>query len=190
MLRKITKTIMWVLVLFVVGASLFLVYDQRSIGKTIASYKGVPVHYNGILFIKSHGKHYSSDGYYYGQKWQCVEYIKRFYDQAKNHQMPNVYGHAKDFFDVNVPHGTLNKTRNLVQYKNGENERPQPDDLIVFNNTKYGHVAIVTQVTDKYIEVIQQNILGKPLERFTLKNANGKWFIGQYIKPVGWLRKQ
>ena len=74
--------------------------------------------------------------------------------------MPDVYGHAKDFFDTSVPHGELNKSRNLLQYKNGENEKPQVDDLLVFNDTTYGHVVIITEVGNDYIEVIQQNMGG------------------------------
>lgn len=39
-------------------------------------------------------------GYYYGYKWQCVEYIKRFYYEAKGHKMPDSYGNAKDFWRI------------------------------------------------------------------------------------------
>ena len=63
------------------------------------SYRGVPVYDNGLLYFRNHGKNYSKDGYYFGQKWQCVEFVKRFYYQAKNHRMPDVMGHAKSFFD-------------------------------------------------------------------------------------------
>ena len=75
------------------------------------------------------------DFYYYGYKWQCVEYIKRFYYEAKGHKMPDVYGNAKDFFDANVEHGTLNEKRGLIQYKNGEDEKPKIDDILVFTDT-------------------------------------------------------
>src|SRR5688572_10701975 len=76
-----------------------MVWNARRIGKVLDSYRNVPVHDNGLVFFRSYGKHYSADGYYFGQKWQCVEYIKRFYFEAKGHRMPDVMGHAKSFFD-------------------------------------------------------------------------------------------
>lgn len=74
--------------------------EKNGIGKVIDSYKEVQVYYNGSDYSKNHGKNYSEDGYYYGYKWQCVEFIKRFYYLAKNHRMPDVYGNAKDFLII------------------------------------------------------------------------------------------
>lgn len=164
-------------------------YDSSKVGKIIDQYKGVNVHYNGMIYTKSYGEHYSDDGYYYGYKWQCVEYVKRFYYDAKNHSMPDGYGNAKDFFDEDVNQGELNKRRDLIQYRNGDNVKPKEDELIVFNTTKYGHVAIITKVTDQYIEVIQQNIWGKSREKYKLVEKDHKYFVGEKNKPVGWLRK-
>ena len=80
----------------------------------------------------------------YGQKWQCVEFVKRFYYEAKGHKMPNGYGNAKDFFDDTLPQGAYNSQRDLYQYRNGGNMKPAPDDLVVFQRGLYGHVAIIT----------------------------------------------
>lgn len=167
-----------------------ILLDVKKVGKEIDSYKGATVHYNGIIYAKAYGENKSEDGYYYGQKWQCVEYVKRFYKDIKNHEMPEVYGHAKDFFDINIEQGKLNKSRGLVQYKNGENIKPKEDDLLVFRDTKYGHVAIVTEVGEDYIEVVQQNILAKPRERYELKIEDNKYYVGTKKQPVGWLRKE
>lgn len=178
-----------IVIIFLLSGITYLFYDNSRIGKKIDEYRGVPVYYNGILYAKSHGENYSTDGYYYGFKWQCVEYVKRFYYDAKNHSMPDGYGNAKDFFDENVAEGELNERRNLIQYRNGGNMKPKEDDLIVFNDTKYGHVAIVTKVTDQYIEVIQQNVWGKSREKYKLVEKDNKYFVGDKHKPAGWLRK-
>jgi uncharacterized SAM-binding protein YcdF (DUF218 family)/surface antigen len=162
----------------------------HDIGIETGSYKGVPVYNNGKDYVRNYGKNYSKDGYYYGYKWQCVEYIKRFYYDAKEHKMPDGFGHAKDFFDSKLDNGALNKLRNLYQYKNGQDIKPEPDDLIVFNDGTYGHVAIITEVGKDYIEVIQQNIYKKPRERFSLTEKDGKYTVGTGKKPVGWLRKR
>lgn len=164
--------------------------QEAGIGKEIDSYKGVPVYFNGTRYSESHGKNYSSDGYYYGQKWQCVEYIKRFYYDALGHKMQNVYGNAKDFFNPAISQGEINPERGLIQFKNGEDMLPREDDLIVFTDTKYGHVAIVTKVTEEYVEIIQQNILERTRDRLKITKENGKYIIGDSRKPAGWLRKQ
>ena len=175
------------------GGLYFLHYSKTSkgkIGKEIDSYKNVPVYYNGLNYTKTYGESHSEDGYYYGYKWQCVEYIKRFYKEAKNHEMPDVYGNAKDFFDNSVPQGELNKSRDLIQYRNEGNVKPEPDDLIVFSGNIFGHVAIVTEVTEDYVEVIQQNVYSKTREKYDLTEKDGKYIVGKYKKIVGWLRKK
>lgn len=168
---------------------ILLFCDSRKIGKELDRYRGVPVYYNGLLFFRGYGKNYSADDYYYGQKWQCVEFIKRFYDQAKGHRMPDVMGHAKSFFDENLSDGAMNPRRGLVQYRNGSTNQPRADDLMVFTDTKYGHVAIVTAVAENYLEVIQQNIFGRPRQRFSIITTNGHYFISEPRGPAGWLRK-
>jgi len=168
-------------------AALFL-YDYTQIGKELDSYKGVAIYYNGIIYTQSHGRNYTLSGYYFGQKWQCVEYVKRFYYQEKNHEMPNVFGNAKDFFDISVEQGQMNTERGLVQYRNGYSVPPESDDILVFNDTKYGHVAIITDVTESYVEVIQQNVLGKSRDRLPLRIEDGGYIVGSEKKPAGWLR--
>ena len=98
-------------------------------------------------------------------------------------------GHAKSFFDGQIPDGALNLSRGLVQYRNGSTTPPRPDDLLVFTDTKLGHVAIVTSVTDNSLEVIQQNILRGSRQRFSLVASNGQFFVTQPRLLAAWLRK-
>jgi surface antigen len=190
MKNKLLKFFLFIIIIVLVGGGIYFLRDKKMIGKEIDSYKNVPIYYNGILYTKAYGKNYSEDEYYYGQKWQCVEYIKRFYHVAKDHKMPDVYGNAKDFFDANVHQGELNKRRDLAQYWNGDNVKPEPDDLLVFTDTNFGHVAIVTEVTSNYVEVIQQNVYGKTREKYELIAKDNKYYVGTKRKPAGWLRKE
>lgn len=89
-----------------------------------------------------------------------------------------------------MEHGKLNKSRGLIQYKNGENERPVADDILVFNDTTYGHIVIVTEVGTDFVEVIQQNMGKTSRSKFELKFSNGKYYIGGKRTPVGFLRKE
>jgi len=187
--KSFIKFSLILLLLISLGIAGTFVWDYARIGKVIDSYKGVAVYHNGYSYTKDYGRHYGDDGYYYGLKWQCVEYGKRFYYDALNHEMPDGFGHAKDFFDLGLKSGSINTRRNLIQYSNGGVEAPKPDDLIVFTGGTYGHVAIVTEVAENYIEIIQQNVFLKPREKLKLETIDGKYYVGEDKKPAGWLRK-
>lgn len=157
-------------------------------GEIITSYRGVPVRSNGPDYTVSHGKHYAADGYYYGQKWQCVEFVKRFYRDAFNHSMPDVWGHARDFYNPETSPGSINPKRGMWQFENGGSVAPQADDLLVFDYTPFGHVAVISEVREHEIEVIQQNVRGKPRETHLLSKKGNRFFVGTNRKPVAWLR--
>lgn len=160
-------------------------------GEVIDSLNGVYVYENGGVH-RTYGRHVTPDQYNLGIKYQCVEFVKRYYYQQLHHKMPDTYGDAKDYFDPNTQDGSLNKARNLFQYVNGSKSKPRPDDLVVFGPTvfnAYGHVAIISQVTDNEVEIIQQNAgtFSGTRARFALKNNSGNWFIAS-TRIKGWLR--
>ncbi|MFN6047371.1 MAG: hypothetical protein ACK45C_05080, partial [Bacteroidota bacterium] len=66
----------------------------HSIGDKLDSFNNVYVYYNGSI---SHvlERNISKDGYNLGLKFQCVEFVKRYYYQYYKHKMPDSYGHAK-----------------------------------------------------------------------------------------------
>jgi hypothetical protein len=102
--------------------------------------------------------------------------------------MPDVWGHAKDFFDPAIPQGAPNPRRGLLQFRNGGNVPPQVDDLLVFTDRTYGHVAIVAQVRGDRVEVVQQNIVGRPRAELHLAIRDANYTIDSPRVPAGWLR--
>lgn len=163
------------------------------IGQQLDSLNNVVVYYNG-WDVKNSGRNRSFDNYNIGIKYQCVEFVKRYYYEHLNHKMPNANGNAIDFYDNGLSDGELNMKRNLVQYKNGSKLKPKPDDLIIFSGSifnKYGHVAIVSYVDNDEIEIIQQNPgpFGKSRDKIKLKNIDGLWKLDN-DRLVGWLRKE
>ncbi len=188
-MKRHARKILIVGIILLSATAVLLIWNALKVGKKLDSYRDIPVRDNGLLFFRSYGRHYGEDGYYYGQKWQSVEFIKRFYHDAKKHKMPDVMGHAKSFFDERLADGALNPSRDLIQYRNGSTEKPRPDDLLVFTDTKYGHVGIVTEADDNSIEIIQQNILGHTRQRLSLVASDGHYFVTAPRQPAGWLRK-
>lgn len=166
---------------------------QKEIGDAVDSLNGVSVFYNGSVSHTGE-RHLATDGYNYGLRWQCVEFVKRYYYDHLKHKMPNTYGNAKDFFNKRLGDGEINTDRNLRQYTNGSKTLPKPNDLLVFDAVtfnQYGHVAIVSKADSTEIEMIQQNPGPTASSRvtYTVEKKNGKWFIDR-SDLLGWLRKE
>ncbi|WP_317194156.1 CHAP domain-containing protein [Hyunsoonleella ulvae] len=157
-------------------------------GDTLDVFNGVYVFYNESM-NNTYGRHLTKDGYNLGLKWQCVEFVKRYYFEYLNHKMPNSYGHAKDFFNTNIKDGKLNRDRNLQQFKNGSKQKPRVNDIIVFKGNMfnpYGHVAIISKVTDVDIEIIQQNVGKTSRASIDLEFKNNAWLVDD-TSVLGWL---
>ncbi len=157
----------------------------------IDSLHAVPVYYNGPV---SHvgGKSTARNGYNYGLRWQCVEFVKRYYAEHLGHYMPDADGHAKDYYDKHLPDASYNEARALVQYANPSLKKPQVDDILVFDRSlsnKYGHIAIVSAVFEDHIEIIQQNAGPDTPTRETipLVMKEDRWQVLNR-RVLGWLR--
>ncbi len=158
-------------------------------GDALDSLNGVVVYCNGG-FSGNCGRSVV-DGYNIGLKYQCVEFVKRYYFERFDHRMPNSYGHAKDFFDSTVADGAVNADRAMLQFRNGSTTMPQVDDLLVLDGwggNPYGHVAIISRVGDGEVEIVQQNT-GSTRDTYDLDMIDGKWWI-ESKRVLGWLRRK
>ncbi|MGB0871215.1 MAG: CHAP domain-containing protein [Flavobacteriales bacterium] len=165
-------------ILFLLPFALYIALKTKyKTGEIIDQFNDVNVYYNGSMNHVS-GRNVLN-GYNLGLKWQCVEFVKRYYYKHLKHKMPNSYGHAKSFYNPKVSDGKLNKDRNLLQYSNPSQYKPEANDIIIFgehSGNSYGHVAIVTKVNTQSIEIIQQNKL--PIRQtYKLIYKNNAWFI-------------
>lgn len=167
-------------------------HPTRIVGEAVDHFNGVAVYYNGNVSHVS-GRNTTADGYNLGLRYQCVEFVKRYYYEHLQHQMPNSYGHAKYFFDKRLTDGARNPDRALIQYRNPSQVKPQVNDLVVFDGTlgnQYGHVAIISAVKDQHIEIVQQNPgpQGQSRATLSLSHEHGTWEI-KSATLLGWLRK-
>jgi surface antigen len=112
-------------------------------GSQLASYSGVAAFSNGIYQQQP-----GSCGTYgtYGYQYQCVEYVRRFYEGKGNAWK----GNANTYYEPAAANG-------LIAFPNGGTVPPAPNDIMVFDGDKYGHVAIVTDVSGTQVSLIVQN---------------------------------
>lgn len=188
-------SIIFTLLLIIVVSLYFLVTRvnlnmNKEVGSVVDNFNGVNVYYNGgVAHVE--GRNVAADGYNLGLKYQCVEFVKRYYYEYFRHKMPDSYGHAKSFYDPLVTSGAINPKRALIQFKHGT-VKPAMHDLIVFDSSllnRYGHVAIISKVGDDYIEIIQQNPgpFSSSRETISLLERNGGWLLDR-SNVLGFLR--
>ncbi|NVK27995.1 MAG: CHAP domain-containing protein [Flavobacteriia bacterium] len=193
MLKIRTLSILLVLILGALGSWSYFNVNLTSnyeVGEPVDTLNGVVVYYNGAVGNVS-GRNTSADGYNIGLKYQCVEFVKRYYLEHLNHKMPNPWGHAVDFYDPDVADGKMNRNRGLIQFSNASKVLPGVKDLIVFEGTTwnpYGHVAIVSAVHENSIEITQQNPGPNAPSRISLRmtKEDDKYKISGGV--LGWLR--
>lgn len=165
--------------------------SQYAVGEQIDALSNVAIYYNGGV-NNVQGRNLSADGYNLGLRYQCVEFVKRYYFERHGHRMPDTYGHAKDFFDPRLGDGSLNAKRAMQQFHNGSSEPPQAEDLLVFAPSllnRYGHVAIIASVGNGTLQIAQQNPgpFASSREDLPLVQRDGRWYI-EHARVLGWLR--
>ena len=163
--------------------------DNPKVGQVIDSLNGVSIRYNGPMHHVA-GRNLTPDGYNLGLKWQCVEFVKRYYYERFGHKMPNSYGHAKDFFNKKLSHIEYNKARDLIQYLNVKYSKPEVDDIVVYDESEhnpYGHIGIIAEVGADHIILAQQNVGRKSRVKLKLVEFEGIYTIADF-NILGWLR--
>ena len=99
------------------------------------------------------------EGEFTGAKWQCVEYARRWLIlnyQISFRSIPmafNIFG---------LEHGFSIKNKepiNFIKCENGSNILPFIGSMLIWSGwlRGTGHVAIITKVTDNYVEIAEQN---------------------------------
>jgi hypothetical protein len=166
-----------------------------SAGVEIGSLDGVKGYYNGPDFSKDWGRN-SVDKYDTGLKWQCVEYVRRYYYVHFGMKI-GAGRHGKDFdaggkdgkgaFDGLVRYdyqGDATKADNL---KDGLSVKPQHGDIFCMGQGTYGHVAIIASVTDTSVTIAQQNMVdeGFTYDLKLTQQKNGRWKLWYQGRSVG-----
>jgi hypothetical protein len=155
-------------------------------GTVLASYKGISAQSN-----KNYSWGSCGGRSVYGLQYQCVEYVRRFYHLVKGIETREGITEKQWEGDGNTYFKTAAE-KGLDAFKNGGSDPPLPDDILTFQGGLWGHVAIITAVSDDHIEFIEQNISPTGTDRLaynpiTHRVANRNLRGGKLISE-GWLR--
>ena len=101
------------------------------------------------------------DDIYMGYKWQCVELARRWLYSQRGLIFEEV-GMAYEIFGLtSLRDPRTNKTVPLKSFRNGSRRPPEVGCMIIWDEggefERTGHVAIVTQVHEDRIAIIEQN---------------------------------
>ncbi|WP_158969207.1 glutathionylspermidine synthase family protein [Paraglaciecola sp. L3A3] len=115
---------------------------------------------DAIYPSRSHFRSYI-DGIYMGYKWQCVEFARRWLYINKGYIFNDV-AMAYEIFRLNYVRDLVNNTElSLHSFQNGSQRRPEAGCLLIWDEggefEETGHVAIITEVFDDKIRIVEQN---------------------------------
>ncbi|MEZ4384394.1 MAG: CHAP domain-containing protein [Nannocystaceae bacterium] len=154
-----------------------------------AAFGAVVGSFNGVTAYSNSSTSYNSGTYSCcGLKWQCVEYVNRYYYQALGHKNLKGTGNANNYF------GTA-ASKELAAYANGGTVKPQVGDMIVSNGGTYGHIGIIRAVGSTSVTVIHQNWANSTADdakTLSMTVSGGKYTIAAFSAsyPVaGWMRR-
>jgi uncharacterized repeat protein (TIGR03803 family) len=137
----------------------------------------------------------------YGELYQCVQYVRRFYslrnDIVNRVDTSSWKGkNAIDYLKVAADGSVTTPLAGFTAFPNSGAYPPMPDDILVFSEGKKGagHVAIVKAVTDTKVYLIEENWSKNGLASPTFDPAtntvgsrNGR--PPKVYKAVGWVRR-
>ena len=102
------------------------------------------------------------DGVYMGQKWQCVEFARRWLYHNFGYVFADV-AMAYDIFRLQSVRSVADAAElPLRSFRNGCKRRPEPGCMLIWDEggafSTTGHVAIVTEVSEEWVRVVEQNV--------------------------------
>lgn len=105
---------------------------------------------------------HENDGLYYGFRYQCVEFSRRWLIHVYGITFGDV-GMAYEIF--RLPYATRISNGSKVYWNNipnGSTTRPVPGSVLIWDERgefrHTGHVAIITDVSNTYVRIAEQNV--------------------------------
>jgi len=158
--------------------------SHSAFGEYVGSFNDVDAYSNGSNSTTS-WDYNTSSGINTGMKWQCVEYVNRYYYNIYGLDLKStgIYGNANHYYYNASEAG-------LSAFPNGGSESPKIGDILCSNGGDYGHVAIIRNVTTDNVGVIHQNLSNSPSDNLKTisRKGNQLYAFNSNYPVIGWLR--
>jgi surface antigen len=131
--------------------------------------------YNSVIAYSNGSTSYVGPYSTYGYKYQCVEYVNRYFVVAKGKSNMKGTGNAKDYCS--------GRPSGVTVYTNTNATKPATGDFLVSNGGTYGHIAIVRSVGSSSISVIHQNWSNTSSDNsksLTMSLSGGKYTVSGF----------
>jgi surface antigen len=163
--------------------------SKASCGSKVGSYNNVNAYSNYSVNSKDccsatvYCKNYSGSCCT-GYKWQCVEYVDRYFKQR--------FGRCIGGGNANTYYSNAS-SKGLHRAANGGSNGPQTGNILCSAGGKYGHVAIVREVGSNYIKVVEQNWYNSSDDnsmKLNMTVKSGKYTVSGFSSSYsiqGWL---
>jgi len=124
---------------------------------------------------------YYLDGLLTGKKWQCVEFVRRYYMQIHGLTFPSVVN-AYEMMKLTEVIDIRTRQSYPCTFHSSLESTPQKDDILILEHEEYGHTAVIVGIQGDRIRIAEQN--WKP------------WVASYYSRElsvddpriIGWLR--
>jgi len=155
--------------------------SATTFGAILGTVNGVNLYYNGTTSPTTYNYF---NGTNTGYRWQCVEFINRYYLQVYGMDIRGTTGgNAYQYYG-------LASQKGLVAYINDGSVPPRVGDILCFSGgTGNGHVMIITEVGASQIKVAHQNGLSAMPIGAAFNRVGNKITPWSGYSCQGWLRK-
>ncbi|RLU01140.1 glutathionylspermidine synthase family protein [Ketobacter sp.] len=132
----------------------------------VASYSSDYNTVNYDEFPERHAFNHYVAGVYTGHKWQCVEFARRWLLVNRGYVFEDIAMAYDIFYLRQVKVVASGEQLPLASYLNGSKHPPEVGCLMIWQHggefEVTGHVAVVTEVTEHYVRIAEQNFDHKP----------------------------
>lgn len=135
-----------------IGMSLNGVISYSSYYKTKPQYK----YLNSFISIPELGE----TKLFTGTKWQCVEYARRYLLLTLGVTFSSIPMAWNIFTDLNAFENIEDKSpKKIRKHLDGSNIPPRIHSLLIWSKAcrRTGHVAVITNITESFVEICEQN---------------------------------
>jgi hypothetical protein len=160
--------------------SLNLAIPNTKFGDAVSSgFSRVPVYSNSDLGKPAHPGDSYYNGRYMGERWQCVEFVRRFTYVEYGVLLPQTPS-AAAWWNADLSHLGLRRVAD------GSNELPQVGDVLIWwgGSSNDGHTGIAQMVGSSSITVAQQNTV-QPNQQFVVYSTQLAGTKTYRIKAMG-----